>query len=240
MATDVKTRDDILRLNALVDGELAPGERAALAVRLAEDREFARAHATLARLKAAVVESAETAPAMSIPIPTAKAGRGALRLAMAAAVGGLIVASVAATSLLSQRETAPAAISPEAAIVLAALPETPIVPDLGGAGLRLEQARVDAAEERQQLVAVYLGPRGCRVELRVRRSGGAEFFVRGTEQRTWVVGGLAYELTAFGMPSARFAAVADAAEMATQAGRLPDAGKRLLREARVALGPCLG
>ena len=236
MAADTKMQDDILRLNALVDGELAPGERAAVAARLASDRDYARAYATLARLKATVVESADTIAPIEIVVPARKPTRLALGVAMAAVVGGLIVLA-AATSFLQERQTA-SDIASEA-IILAALPEAPVVPDLGRAGLRLERARIEAMGDARILVAVFLGPRGCRLELRVQRADAVSVVAQGTERRAWIVGGLAYELTAFGMPSARFAALADAAEMAAK-GPLPDLGNRRLREARVASGPCVG
>lgn len=54
MATDINREDDLVRLNAFVDGELSPADRAAVAARLARDAQFAHAHATLARLKACV------------------------------------------------------------------------------------------------------------------------------------------------------------------------------------------
>ena len=155
---------------------------------------------------------------------------------MAAVVGGLIVLA-AATSFLQERQTAPDIASE--ALILAALPEAPVVPDLGRAGLRLERARIEAMGDARILVAVFLGPSGCRLELRVQRADAVSVVAQGTERRAWIVGGLAYELIAFGMPSARFAAVADAAEMATK-GPLPDLGNRRLREARVASGPCVG
>ncbi|PWB64110.1 MAG: hypothetical protein C3F17_07790, partial [Bradyrhizobiaceae bacterium] len=58
----VEPQDDTERLNALVDGELAPAARAALAERIAADRSLARAHATLARLKSCVAELGEAEP----------------------------------------------------------------------------------------------------------------------------------------------------------------------------------
>ena len=61
MDTEAKNKDHLL-LNALVDGELAPQERAEMAARLAADRDFARAHATLARLKANGVRILEELP----------------------------------------------------------------------------------------------------------------------------------------------------------------------------------
>ena len=58
MGTELNNKD-LLLLNALVDGELAPQDRAAIAARLAVDRDLARAYATLARLKASIGELAE-------------------------------------------------------------------------------------------------------------------------------------------------------------------------------------
>src|SRR3989304_669461 len=72
MATDHTAPDAIERLNALIDGELPPAEHAALADRIAAGRDLAHAHATLARLKACIVENAEQAPSVEFALPRAK------------------------------------------------------------------------------------------------------------------------------------------------------------------------
>ena len=59
--------DDLLRLHALLDGELAPAERAEIAGRIAADRDLANAHATFAQLKAKLSEIAADTPAIALP-----------------------------------------------------------------------------------------------------------------------------------------------------------------------------
>jgi len=242
MATDKITHDELLRLNALVDGELAPGEHAALAARLVSDREFARAYATLARLKACVVENADAAPTVSITMPAAAKRswrRPVLQLGAAAAAAGGLMVLFALTNLPPHRQPAPILMSAQAAITLAALPQTPVIPDLEVAGLRLAGATIDMAGQSRVLVATYLGPRGCRLELRVRPEDSVSLPAEGTDRRAWTVGGLAYELVAYGMPAARFAAISEAAERMTRDSRFPNTVDRRLREARVAAPPCL-
>jgi hypothetical protein len=50
---------------------------------------------------------------------------------------------------------------------------------------------------------------------------------------------LSYELVAFGMPTARFDAVASAAEAATRANRLPHEPGTWVREANLKAPPCV-
>src|SRR5690606_15432293 len=86
--------DEIL-LNALVDGELHPADQARAAARLRADKDFARAYATLSRLKAGVAELAETeAAAITLRHPATRRWLPyavAASLALLTAVAGLAV-----------------------------------------------------------------------------------------------------------------------------------------------------
>jgi anti-sigma factor RsiW len=237
MAVDPKQSDEVL-LNALVDGELAPGEHAAAAARLANDREFARAYATLARLKAQVSEGGGPT-SLRTPLPVRKPRRLALGLGMATAAVCAIAALIAVAMLPSQNK--PVALAArEAVLTLAALPASPVIPDLEQAGLALVDLAVDRAGDIRLLIATYRGPHGCRLDLRVRPLGAAVPPIAGTRRHDWEVSDLAYELVAHGMPGWRFAMIAAAAERETRNGRLPEPGDRQLREARVGAPPCLG
>jgi anti-sigma factor RsiW len=235
MATNRDSSDVIERLNALIDGELPPAEHAALAARIAVDRELAYAYATLARLKACVAERAELAPSVAIALPKARRRvRPTLGLAAAAAVAAIAAVAVFAVGWEPEPRRAPTSeIAP--LIRLAALPASPIIPDLADAGLNLVGGELERVGKTAVLVAIYRGPRGCRLELRVRPSVADVEHTVGTSRRSWTVGDLAYELVAFGMPAKRFAAVADALETATGVGRLPP-----MREASRSGGPCVG
>jgi len=238
MAIDRDRGDDILRLNAFVDGELSPGERAAVAARIADDREFASAHATLARLKAQVADGVGTAPAAAA-IPAPRTRRLAVVLTAGAAAACAIVA-IAALSALQPQNKPVALAAREAVVTLAALPASPVIPDLEKAGLTLVDLAIDRAGENRLLVATYRGPHGCQLDLRVHPVGATVAPIAGTRRHAWVAGELAYELVAHGMPGWRFAMIAAAAEQETRNGRLPEPVERQLREARVGAPPCLG
>lgn len=241
MATDRKSDDAIERLNALIDGELPPADHAALADRIAAGRDLAHAHATLARLKACVIASVEQTPALDLrDVAPERRPRlaPALGLAGAAAVAALLALIVwypqrPAEQVASREMMAPF-------VTLAALPVTPVIPDLTYAGLNLVGGEIERAGDAAVLVAAYRGPRGCRLELRVRPSHLALPPTAGTSRSAWAVGDLAYELVAFGMPGGRFAAVAAAAEAATRAGRMPRDADTRLREASLKAPPCVG
>jgi anti-sigma factor RsiW len=239
MAAETDRNRDILRLNALVDGELSAVERAALASRLATDRDLARAHATLATLKACVVASAEAAPVPLFPelSPRRPLPRWGLAVAWVAVAGliGLVGLDIAAW----ESEPDSGLESPHTIVALAALPANPVVPDLALAGLKLAGIASEAPGGVPAVVATYLGPRGCRLVLRVHRADTALPAIGGTRRRSWTVDHLAYELTAFGMPGLRFDAVAAAAENATRAGGMPGDGRKL-RQAGLASPPCVG
>lgn len=240
MATDRNTDDAIERLNALIDGELPPADHAALADRIAAGRDLAHAHATLARLKACIVESAEQTPADGFDFLIPKPKRRllpALGLATAAAAAVLLAIVTwypeRQPDQASRREIAPF-------VTLASLPVTPVIPDLTNAGLNLVGGEVERSGQTAVLVAAYRGPRGCRLELRVHAAAVAVAPTVGTSRAAWTAGDLAYELVAFGMPGGRFTAVAAAAEAATRAGAMPENAATRLREASLAAPPCTG
>jgi anti-sigma factor RsiW len=235
MGTEI-TDSDVARLNALVDGELGPAERAALAARLASERDLANAHATLARLKATVGEFADAEPAASPAIRTRQFGASAK--AMSAVLGTLAILALLIPVFTGGSDRDPAAESAHTTITLALLPASPVIPDLGNAGLRLAGLAMKPPSERPEVVATYHGPRGCRLELRVRPTDRTITPTSGTDRRVWTVGDLAYELVSFGMPAERFAVISAAAERATRRGEAPGDGK-MLREASARSRPCL-
>ncbi len=233
---DAGTQDTLLRLNALVDGELPASERAALAERMVVARDLARAHATLARLKACVGEVGE----VGTVLPEVAGPFRRRRMAgIAAGVAAFVVLGTGlAAHLSSLRDPEPAAVAPSHAVIrVAAMPSHPVVPDLAPAGLKLAGIAMETASDMPAVIATYHGPRGCRLELRVFADGAMPPSMLGTARRSWVAGGLSYELVAFGMPAARFAAVAAAAEHAVRGapGEAPG-----WREARAAAPPCVG
>ncbi len=238
MAIDRISPDAIERLNALIDGELPPAEHAALADRIASGRDLAQAHATLARLKASVVESAERVPAEAIHFIVSKPRR---RLPPAFGIAAATAALIGLLIWPSERLADQAALQGIAPFVtLASLPVAPIIPDLSHAGLNLVGGEVERFGDMAVLVAAYRGPRGCRLELRVWPSAIAVPPTVGTSRAAWTAGDLAYELVAFGMPGGRFTAVAAAAEAATQAGAMPENAATRLREASLTARPCTG
>jgi ferric-dicitrate binding protein FerR (iron transport regulator) len=98
--------DEIL-LNALVDGELAPAEHAAAAARLAGDREFARAYATLTRLKAGIDEIAADRETLDIRIATPPGSRRRIATIGIPAALAAVVAAIAFMPLLAPAPEAP-------------------------------------------------------------------------------------------------------------------------------------
>lgn len=237
MASDRKIAGDIERLNAMLDGELPPAEHAALADRIAADRDLAQAYATLARLKACIVENAEVGSPLELP-PSRPKSRLLPAFGIAAAAAAVLLAIVA-TYPQYQAEQAPT-VSIAPLVTLASLPAAPVIPDLANAGLMLVGAEVERSGQTAVLVAAYRGPRGCRLELRVRPVAVEMPPTAGTSRRAWTAGTLAYELAAFGMPAGRFAAVAEAAEAATRAGQMPRDADSRLRQASLQAPPCVG
>ncbi len=241
MATDHTPRPDIVRLNAFVDGELSPSERAVVAAQIKAQPDFARAHATLARLKACIGESADATALPAIGMPHQRPHRVVLRVGVAALVVCCLVlaAVLAVPRFLVRQEPVPLA-ARDAAITLAALPASPVLPNLGAGGLTLEDVKIERIGEVRALLASYRGPHGCVLDLRVSPAASALPAGAGSSRHSWQVGPLAYEVVAHGMPGWRFAVIADAVERETRDGRTPDAIQRGLREARAAAPPCAG
>jgi anti-sigma factor RsiW len=233
--------DDLLLLNALVDGELAPADCAALAARLSSERDLARAYAALAQLKASIGESASTLPAgmpafsLSPKKPLVWPRVTAAATAIAAM---LALAFLVLQDLPFDSDPAAPAEGPTA-ITLASLPAGTSVPRLDTAGLKLVGLAIEPGNV-PLFTATYRGPHGCRLDLRAWPSGAVAPVLIGTDRHTWTSGDLVYELVAHGMPKSRFAIIAGAAELQTRAGSDHDRIDRRLREAYVGAPPCLG
>jgi hypothetical protein len=240
MGTEDTPNSDIRRLNAFVDGELAPSERAEVATMIATDRAFARAHATLARLKACIGEAADaTAADMIVPSPKKRFGRPAVGLGLSALAACTAIALYAAFALMTPNDSTPLK-ARDAVVTLAALPARPVIPNLDVAGLAVEDVKVDRAGDVPLLVVSYRGPHGCRLDLKVWARWNPLAPSIGTSRHSWEVGDLAYELVARGMPGWRFALIAEAAERETRGDVRPDDAGRRLREARASAPPCTG
>lgn len=236
--------EDLLLLNALVDGELEPTQRAALAARLAVERDLARAYATLARLKATIGDAAGNTISDS-PAFTLRPAKRTVWPRLGMAIAGLAAASIAAILAFGlfikseppfEREQA--AEGPTA-ITLASLPAGTTVPRLDTAGLKLVGLAIEPGKV-PLFIATYRGPHGCRLDLRAWPADAIAPAISGTDRYRWTTGDLAYELVAHGMPRSRFAIIAGAAEQQTRAGSDHDRIDRRLREANTAPPPCIG
>lgn len=240
MDTDRKNSDALERINALVDGELPPAEHAALADSIAAGRDLAHAHATLARLKACIVASAEQAPVGGIDMTADGAKSRTFPLVgWAAAAAATVLLGIVTIYPDQQPEQTPRR-DMASFVTLAALPVAPVIPDLTNAGLTLVGGEVERSGTTAVLVAAYRGPRGCRLELRVHDAAVPMAPTGGTSRAAWTVDDLAYELVAFGMPVERFAVVAAAAEATARAGAMPGSAATRLREASLQAPPCTG
>lgn len=229
---------DELLLNALVDGELSPADHAAAATRLANDREFARAYATLTRLKAGIADHADDCEALNIRVVLPASRRRYAAVGIPAALAAAVAAIAIVPVFMPERESRPVADLQASDVVAIAFSADPIIPDLSTAGLQLARTVVSTAAGMKALVATYLGPRGCRLELWVGNASMSAKASEATERRRWQVNGLVYELIAFGMPAERFVKVADLAEEETRATNLPDEAEPLI-QARIPRPPCL-
>jgi len=240
MAVDDTPHPDIVLLNAFVDGELSPAERADIADRIRAEPDIARAHATLMRLKASIAASADATPPVTI-VAARKTPRQVANLAVRGFLACAAILSVlfTATHFLAERGRAPFT-ARDAMVTLAALPADPVIPDLEMGGLTLVDVKIESVGGTRLLVASYRGPHGCLLDLRVSPLGSAVSAGAGSSRHSWKVGPLAYELLAHGMPGGRFAIIADAAERETRDGTDPGAVRGRLREARAAAPPCAG
>jgi hypothetical protein len=239
---DSKREEDLLRLNALVDGELDTAERATMAARIASDRDLARTHATLSRLKAVVAEMATDKT--GIVLPRSVLPRSQIRRRILPAAAALLFAVAGSWALWvgpERLERSDISARPEAvAVTLAALPAGTSVPVLDGAGLQLIGVTVQQAGDTPVLRANYRGPHGCRLELRAYRGDAILPAAQATIHRAWRVADVAYELDGHGMPAWRFAIIAEAAERQTRRESIPKAIEHGLREARLGAPPCTG
>lgn len=234
----IEKPDDLEKLNALVDGELPLADRAAIAARMAAEPDLARAYATLTRLKAEIGSYADAQTAPGVNARRKKTRRPGLVAAASAAAAILVAAVFAVADLPAHRRTpvadraAPQAVS--ASLKLA-------IPDLATAGLTLQRVETDGGRPFERLTAIYSGPRGCRLELRVRQVASAPFApTAATRQHSWSDGELTYELSAFGMPLVRFAMIAEATERQTRVADNREIVQKRLREARSTALPCAG
>jgi hypothetical protein len=237
---DDRKHQDLLRLNALVDGELPPAERAELAARLAVERDLARAHATLARLKAALAEVAGDAPTVALP-PARPHSRHAAWSRLA--VAGLGLAAMLAVAVFAGRDflggEGEAPDEAPTAITLASLPAGTTIPRLETAGLKLINLDLNPGHV-PIFTARYRGPHGCLLDLRAWPIGVPAPPLAGTSRYRWTVGELTYELVAHGMPAARFTIIANASELQTRLNADHNGINRRLRQAEYGFPPCAG
>jgi len=246
MGIDMKAEPDggryLVLLNAFIDGELSAADRVAVAERFATDPDFARAHLTLARLKACVTAGVDGDAAVALPARR----RRMPRLAIAAAAAAIAcVAVLAGADLLRRKAPDGTESSPATLVGLTNLPAHALLPHLDLAGLSLaaisvEPDRTGQAGGGPSVVATYRGPHGCRLDLAAGPAGRDLPLAQGSSRHGWTVGEVRYELVAHGMPRWRFALIAEAAEKATRSGPLPQTLERRLREARASAPPCAG
>ena len=237
MDTEPKNRD-LLLLNALVDGELAPQERAAIAARLAVERDLARAYATLAKLKASIGQIVGESPAISLP-PAKRRSRLLVASAAACIAAAISIGLLVKSELLFNHDAGGTSVEGPTSITFASLPAGTTIPRLETAGLKLISLAIDPGKV-PLFTATYRGPHGCRLDLRAWPIGADAPALAGTSRRSWTAGDLAYELVAHGMPAWRFAIIAEAAEQQTQVGSDPKRIERRLREANMGAPPCVG
>ena len=195
------------RLSALADGELPPGEAAALRARAAREPALA---AALARIEGAKAELR----ALLAPRP-----RGRLAPALGGALGGALAASLATALVLGgplREEAPPDALAWHRALAAGegAAAAPPL--NLGGAGLRLARELVVEADGGTLALRHYQGPNGCRLTHLV----GPEPATLPEEglAAAWRAGGLAHALVGEGIDPARFAAAAALARAQTAGG----------------------
>ncbi len=232
---DEKLNTQLQQLNALVDGELEPSERAALAARIAIDRNLARAHATLALLKATVIEQGEIGAESTVAVPRQRGWRPA-----AAYAALLMFAVIAGLALMPANVTDPVLNRERTILTLASLPSGVAMPSLDRAGLQLVDVAVDSVSGETTVTANYRGSHGCRLEFRAKPVHLALPPLAGTSRREWQVGAMGYEMVAHGMPEPRFGIIAEAAERQTRESGMPALADKKLREARVGAPPCAG
>ena len=195
------------RLSALADGELPPGEAAALRARAAREPALA---AALARIEGAKAELR----ALLAPRPRRRSAP-----VLGGALGGALAASLAAALLLGGplSGAAPAdALAWHRALAAGEGAAAAPLLDLGSAGLRLARELVVEVDGGTLALRHYRGPNGCRLTHLV----GARPATLPQEglAAAWRTGGLAHALVGEGMDPARFAAAAALARAQTAGG----------------------
>lgn len=251
------------KLNAYVDGELAPADAAEVAARVADDRRMASVVATLTRLKAVTAAAALEGASMAV-VPMRPPGR--RRWAMAAAAALVVAGAAGALVGLDRPDARVAALverhlawasqdertfvdSATAAHILVAMGRLGItaeIPDLTDAGLQVARISVlDPSGAAAGLHVGYVGNRGCRVSLVIEPAAAdrlpAAAQSSSAEYASWVVKDVAYSLIAVGMHPPRFAMIAARAEAATRdRAPLAEPMREALRDQRDASPPCVG
>lgn len=204
-------------LNALVDGELDRDRVADVAAWIAEDRDAARAFASVAALSATTAGLAGKARRRA-------SGRGRQVRGIAFLALGIASGALLAYLALPERnapETQLAALAPRA---LGLADDVTIggirLPNLQRGGLRLERVGVVQDGAKPQLEAAYVGERGCRVRLVIAPAAvAAATPAEPAQQATqWTAGGFVYTMTSERMDPQRFVAVATIAQAETATG----------------------
>lgn len=241
-------------LNAYVDGELSPAERAGVARAAAEDRRVAQQIAAIEQLKLALAGERE---APDLHLPSARPPR-RMRLALAAAACAALVVLGAHLALRPDPATDSLAAALDLhrswseqadATALRPLPARlaafggPAAIDLSAAKLSL--AHVTELDEPSPLVLLgYVGNRGCKVSLvigvAIEGSGALVRRERGPfDAYAWRASGVGFVLVASGMDAARFRSIAEALAQATRERAPLDRETRLaLAESRTNSPPC--
>jgi len=223
-------------LNALVDGELPPARVADVAAWIADDREAARAFATLAALKGTTAGVGESSLGAAGRRHAAAGWQRGLKIAavlvVAAGLGGAAVLAVQGAASLGSTL---AAFAPRSL----GLPDDVIVggirlPNLEAGGLRLERAGLVQDGAAPRLEASYVGGRGCRVHLTVARVADADALPAGGQSAQWTVGSFVFTLAGERMDPQRFASVTQIAQAETAGATRLAAGPDLRHR------PCLG
>ncbi len=250
------------RLNAYVDGELAPADEAEMAALIAKDRELASMVATLTQLKATTATSLPDAPPIAVPPP-----RRSARFAALAAASLVVLLGAGAgfwwfstppldaavqQALVRHEEWAANPGAPQGLesgsllIGLERLGREVEVPDLSDSGLHVARVKViERTGGAPGLHVAYVGSRGCRVSLVIEQSGAGRELRRtrhdGVDVATWAEGTVAYTLLASGMYGPRFDLLTASTEQATRQRRPPpEPVRQALREQRDLSPPCVG
>lgn len=207
-------------LNAFADGELAPAEQRAMAQQLATSPEMAERLRGVVRLKQELqaLPAGDTAPSLpSLAAPSRprwqRAAAIAAALVIAAAVASTPIllrrdasGSFLAASLAAHEQFASAPTQSGAAIAPAAA--SPVASELARLGLQPVWRASSAAG---QVRIGFVGARGCRVSLHIRPQVEPALAPEHANATlaSWSAGGRSYLLIATGMPTARFAMIAD-------------------------------